>query len=41
VPYEEVTHPPISLPERPASTGYRRTPRELQTYVPDHASTLG
>jgi polyphosphate kinase 2 len=41
VPYEEVTHPPITLPERPASTGYRRTPRELQTYVPDHASTLG
>lgn len=41
VPYEEVTRPPISLPERPASTGYRRTPRELQTYVPDHASTLG
>jgi len=40
VPYQEVTHAPLDLPKRPPSTGYRRTERDLQTYVPDHASTL-
>ncbi|WP_083941899.1 polyphosphate kinase 2 [Sanguibacter suarezii] len=40
IPYESVLQPTIDLPERPASTGYRRTERSLQTYVPDHASTL-
>lgn len=40
IPYESVIAPPIDLPERPASTGYRRTDRSLQTYVPDRASAL-
>ena len=40
VPYVEVSQPPITLPERPAPHGYRRTPREMQTYVPDHAASL-
>ena len=33
--------PPLALPTRPPSTGYQRPPREMQTYVPDHAATLG
>jgi polyphosphate kinase 2 len=40
VPYEHQPVPPLTFPDRPASTGYRRTPRELQHYVPDHAATL-
>ena len=40
IPYEPVPKPPLELPERPPSTGYRRTPREMQTYVPDHAATI-
>jgi polyphosphate kinase len=40
VPYTDVVRTPIELPERPPSKGYERTPREMQTYVPDHASTL-
>jgi len=40
VPYHEVPPPVLDLPDRPASTGYERTPRELQIYVPDHAATL-
>ncbi|MFE7893730.1 polyphosphate kinase 2 [Streptomyces sp. NPDC004822] len=40
VPYDEVPPPVIELPERPESTGYRRPPRELRTYVPDHAAGL-
>ncbi len=40
VPYHEVTPPTLRLPTRPPSTGYQRTPRDLQTYVPDHAGTL-
>lgn len=30
----------LELPERPPSTGYQRPPRDLQTYVPDHAASL-
>ena len=41
IPYTSVPKPPLALPERPPSSGYRRTPREMQTYVPDHAETLG
>src|SRR3954454_7343119 len=37
IPYVEVERPPLTLPPRPAATGYRRTPREMQTFVPDHA----
>jgi polyphosphate kinase 2 len=40
IPYQDVQRPPISLPPRPAAKGYVRMPRDLQTYVPDHASTL-
>ncbi|MGY0071430.1 polyphosphate kinase 2 [Streptomyces sp. QTS137] len=40
VPYQEVEPPVIELPERPPSTGYQRPPRDLQTYVPDHAAGL-
>ncbi|MEJ7630736.1 MAG: polyphosphate kinase 2 [Nocardioidaceae bacterium] len=40
VPYTEVERPIVTLPERPPPTGYRRTPRDMQTYVPDHASKL-
>jgi polyphosphate kinase len=40
VPYVEVPRPPLALPDRPPSKGYKRTPRDMQTYVPDHAATL-
>jgi polyphosphate kinase 2 len=40
VPYHEVARPPLDLPPRPPSTGYQRPPKDTQTYVPDHASTL-
>jgi polyphosphate kinase 2 len=40
VPYRSVTEPSLSLPHRPTSTGYVRTPREMQTFVPDHAASL-
>jgi polyphosphate kinase len=40
VPYFEVQRPPLALPPRPASKGYERTPREMQTQVPDHAARL-
>lgn len=41
IPYREVERPPLQLPERPPSKGYERPPRDEQTYVPDHAATLG
>jgi hypothetical protein len=40
IPYHEVKPPVLELPPRPPSTGYVRPPRDLQTYVPDHAATL-
>ena len=40
VPYVGVKQPKINLPKRPPPKGYERTPREMQTYVPDHAATL-
>jgi polyphosphate kinase 2 (PPK2 family) len=40
VPYHDVPEPAIKLPKRPKSTGYVRPPKDLQTYVPDHAATL-
>ncbi|WP_369166730.1 polyphosphate kinase 2 [Streptomyces sp. R28] len=40
VPYQDVSPPVPDLPERPASTGYQRPPRDLQNYVPDHAAHL-
>ncbi|MFI1966348.1 polyphosphate kinase 2 [Streptomyces pathocidini] len=41
VPYGEVGPAELTLPPRPESTGYQRPPKDLQTYVPDHAATLG
>ncbi|GLY49861.1 polyphosphate kinase 2 [Lentzea sp. NBRC 102530] len=38
--HHEVSAPEITLPERPRSTGYRRTDRALQHEVPDHAAGL-
>ena len=38
--YHEVTRVPLTLPKRPASTGYERPPRDTQTYVPDYAASL-
>jgi len=40
IPYSDVPEPRLRLPRRPAPTGYVRTPRELQTFVPDHAGDL-
>jgi polyphosphate kinase 2 len=40
IPYHDVQRVPLSLPPRPASKGYIRAPREMQTYVPDHAREL-
>ena len=40
VPYQHQPVPPLAMPDRPPSTGYRRTARELQHFVPDHAATL-
>jgi polyphosphate kinase 2 len=40
IPYHDVQRMPLSLPPRPPSQGYVRAPRDLQTYVPDHAATL-
>ena len=40
IPYGQVHADLPTLPERPPSKGYARTPRELQTYVPDHVATL-
>jgi polyphosphate kinase 2 len=38
IPYHDVQRPPLALPPRPAAKGYIRVPREMQTYVPDHAA---
>jgi polyphosphate kinase 2 len=38
--YHDVRPAPLTLPDRPKPKGYVRAPRELQTYVPDHAATL-
>jgi polyphosphate kinase 2 len=40
IPYQDVRPPSMELPPRPPSSGYVRTPREMQTYVPDHAASL-
>jgi hypothetical protein len=40
VPYHDVPEPKLKLPPRPASTGYVRTDRDLQTFVSDHAAVL-
>ncbi|PWD50815.1 polyphosphate kinase 2 [Serinibacter arcticus] len=41
LPYTDVPQEKVELPERTESSGsYRRPPRELSTYVPDHAAAL-
>ncbi|MCQ4080625.1 polyphosphate kinase 2 [Streptomyces sp. RB6PN25] len=40
VPYHEIDRPPLRIPARPPSSGYQRPPRDVQTYVPDHAAAL-
>ncbi|MYY09763.1 polyphosphate kinase 2 [Streptomyces sp. SID4919] len=40
VPYREIPPPDVTIPPRPAASGYERPPRDLQSYVPDHAATL-
>jgi polyphosphate kinase 2 len=41
VPYDAPSYDPIEIPDRQSDEGYERPPRELSTYVPDHAATLG
>lgn len=39
--YHYVERPTVELPDRPVLSGsYRRPPRELSTYVPDHVASL-
>ncbi|MFD0899139.1 polyphosphate kinase 2 [Actinomadura sediminis] len=40
IPYRAVERPRLELPERPPRKGYERSPRDMQTYVPDHSATL-
>jgi hypothetical protein len=40
IPYEPKDLPEVPLPERQSDAGYIRPPRELFTYVPDHAAAL-
>ena len=40
IPYRALPRPPLQLPHRPPPKGYVRVPRDMQTYVPDHAATL-
>ncbi|HLJ98897.1 MAG TPA: polyphosphate kinase 2 [Streptosporangiaceae bacterium] len=40
IPYRDVKEPAFKLPDRPPPSGYIRTPRELETYVPDHAAQV-
>ena len=39
-PSSDIEPPKLTLPHRPASQGYVRIPRNMQDYVPDHASEL-
>jgi polyphosphate kinase 2 len=40
IPYEQVEHPRIEIPDRQSEEGYVRPPREAFHAVPDHAATL-
>lgn len=41
VPYTDVPHEPVHLPDRTVESGtYQRPPRDLYTYVPDHVAQL-
>lgn len=41
VPRRTVPSPPLDLPQRPPRAGYVRPLREPQSYVPDHAASIG
>ena len=41
IPYHDVRPQRLELPPRPAAKGYIRVPRDMQTFVPDHAAALG
>jgi polyphosphate kinase 2 len=40
IPYHDVKLAQLRLPPRPPSKGYVRVPRDMQSYVPDHAARL-
>ena len=40
IPYEDRRSPTIELPDRQRDDGYVRPPRDLYTYVPDHAAEI-
>jgi polyphosphate kinase 2 len=40
IPYQDLPDPTITLPERQRDDGYVRPPRDLYTYVPDHAGEI-
>ena len=41
IPYKDVPHEKVKLPDRPGSTtGYERPSRDLSTYVPNHVAKL-
>ncbi|MBC3190000.1 hypothetical protein H7X46_02850 [Pseudonocardia sp. C8] len=40
IPWQPVDRRVLTLPERPATGGYERPPREVQRDVPDHAASL-
>ncbi len=40
IPYHDVKHTKLSLPPRPPSQGYQRAPKDMQTFVPDHAGEI-
>ena len=40
IPYQEESVPDIELPDRQQDEGYVRPPRDLYTYVPDHADEI-
>ncbi|MGC5584936.1 polyphosphate kinase 2 [Ornithinimicrobium sp. W1679] len=40
LPWHPVDLPTLTMPDRPASTGYQRTERSLQQQVPDHAAEV-
>ncbi len=41
IPYHDVRRQQLELPARPSAKGYIRVPRDMQTFVPDHAAKLG
>ncbi len=40
IPYQDLPDPAITLPQRQRDDGYVRPPRDLYTYVPDHAGQI-